>query len=204
MSDTAFAWTALALWVVFYAVDGIARGVLHYRATGSTGVARPGPKTRDRLGATVAVAGTTATIIGPLLAVTDRLGPLRHLDYTTVRVAGMFLALIGIGAVFAAQSDMGASWRANVDYTERPELIRTGMFAVIRNPVFTFIIITTFGLALMTPNIVALAGVVMVALGIDLHVRLVEEPYLRWAHGDDYREYAARVGRFVPGIGRLR
>jgi hypothetical protein len=46
--------------------------------------------------------------------------------------------------------------------------------------------------------------VVTLALGIDLHVRFVEEPYLRWAHSDDYRQYVARVGRFVPGVGRLR
>jgi protein-S-isoprenylcysteine O-methyltransferase Ste14 len=83
-------------------------------------------------------------------------------------------------------------------------LVRSGMFTVIRNPIFTLMVVTTFGLVLMTPNIVALAGVVVLAVGIDLHVRLVEEPYLRWAHGDAYLEYAARVGRFVPGVGRLR
>jgi protein-S-isoprenylcysteine O-methyltransferase Ste14 len=43
----------------------------------------------------------------------------------------------------------------------------------------------------------------VVALGMELHVRRVEEPYLHWAHGDAYRDYAARVGRFVPGVGRI-
>jgi protein-S-isoprenylcysteine O-methyltransferase Ste14 len=202
--DTAFAWLALALFVVFFIVDALARGYLHYRSTGATGVARTGRKPRDMIGATVAVAGMAATVVGALLAATEHLGPLSYLDQTTVRVAGLVVALIGIGAVFAAQSDMGASWRVNVDYGERTELIRTGMFAVIRNPIFTLIVVTTFGLTLMTPNAVALTGVVTLAVGIDLHVRLVEEPYLRWAHGDVYREYAATVGRFVPGLGRMR
>ena len=85
---------------------------------------------------------------------------------------------------------MGASWRPSVDYTERTELVRHGLFAVIRNPIFTFIIVTAAGMALMTPNVVALAGVVGLWLGIEIHVRRVEEPYLRWArrlprlHGD--------------------
>ena len=99
---------------------------------------------------------------------------------------------------------MGASWRPSVDYTERTELVRSGLFAVIRNPIFTFIIVTAAGMALMTPNVVALAGVVGVWLGIEIRVRRVEEPYLRWAHGGACRDYTATVGRFIPGIGRSR
>jgi protein-S-isoprenylcysteine O-methyltransferase Ste14 len=39
--------------------------------------------------------------------------------------------------------------------------------------------------------------------GLEIQVRLVEEPYLIRVHGDAYRTYAARTGRFVPGVGRL-
>ena len=31
----------------------------------------------------------------------------------------------------------------------------------------------------------------------------LEEKHLAGLHGPSYRAYAARVGRFVPGIGRL-
>ena len=40
-------------------------------------------------------------------------------------------------------------------------------------------------------------------IALEIQVRLVEEPYLLRQHGDAYRNYAARVGRFVPGLGRL-
>ncbi len=204
--DTAFAWLAVALFIVFLAVDALARGYLHWRSTGSTGTPRrdSGLKPTDFMGGAMAFAGMTATVAGTVFAATGRLNAVRYLDFTAVRVAGTALAVIGIGAVWVAQSGMGASWRATVDYTERPDLVTTGLFGVIRNPIFTLIIVATAGLALMAPNAVALAGVVGVALGIYIHVRHVEEPYLLWAHGDSYREYAARVGRFVPGIGRRR
>jgi protein-S-isoprenylcysteine O-methyltransferase Ste14 len=42
----------------------------------------------------------------------------------------------------------------------------------------------------------------MVAL--ELHVRLIEEPYLQRIHGEEYAAYATQVGRFLPGIGCLR
>ena len=204
--DTAFAWLAVALFVVFFAVDVLARGYLHWRSTGSTVTPRrdSGLRPTDFVGGAVAFAGMATSVAGAVFAATGLLDPVRYLDLTGVRVAGTVLAVIGIGAVWVAQSGMGASWRATVDYTERPELVTTGLFAVIRNPIFTFIIAATAGLALMAPTAVALAGVAGVALGIDLHVRRVEEPYLHWAHGDAYAQYASKVGRFVPGVGRMR
>lgn len=57
---------------------------------------------------------------------------------------------------------------------------------------------------LLVPNPVALAAACFTLFGIEAQVRGVEEPYLLEAHGDRYRRYAARVGRFVPGVGRLR
>ena len=65
----------------------------------------------------------TATVAGTVLAATGRLDAVRYLDFAGVRVAGTVLAVIGIGAVWVAQSGMGTSWRATVDYTERPELV---------------------------------------------------------------------------------
>jgi protein-S-isoprenylcysteine O-methyltransferase Ste14 len=53
------------------------------------------------------------------------------------------------------------------------------------------------------PNVVALAGLVALLIALEIQVRLVEERHLLRAHGDSYRQYAARVGRFVPGLGRL-
>jgi len=58
-----------------------------------------------------------------------------------------------------------------------------------------------FGIALVTPNLVAIAGFLLLVATIELQVRIVEEPYLTATHGDSYRDYLAHVGRFVPGIG---
>jgi protein-S-isoprenylcysteine O-methyltransferase Ste14 len=64
-------------------------------------------------------------------------------------------------------------------------------------------IVFGFGIALVTPNLVAIAGLVLLVATIELQVRVVEEPYLLAVHGDAYRDYLANVGRFVPGVGRV-
>lgn len=38
--------------------------------------------------------------------------------------------------------------------------------------------------------------------GVQIQVRVIEEPYLRTVHPQAYPAYAVRVGRFVPGLGR--
>lgn len=58
-------------------------------------------------------------------------------------------------------------------------------------------------LAAMVPNAIALFGLVLTVVAIQVQVRAVEEAYLLRAHGDTYTVYAARVGRFLPGLGRL-
>lgn len=55
----------------------------------------------------------------------------------------------------------------------------------------------------MVPNPVALAGFVtlLVALQLQVRVRVVEEPYLRSLHGAAYARCASVTGRFLPGVG---
>jgi hypothetical protein len=57
-------------------------------------------------------------------------------------------------------------------------------------------------MVLVFPSACALATFVLLLLAVELQVRFVEEPYLVRVHGDAYTAYSARVGRFLPGIGR--
>jgi protein-S-isoprenylcysteine O-methyltransferase Ste14 len=111
--------------------------------------------------------------------------------------------VVGILLTFYAQVAMGRSWRIGVDPDERTELVTAGPFALVRNPIFSAMIPTALGLALIVPSVVALAGLAALIVALELQVRVVEEPHLIRTHGEAYREYAARTGRFVPGVGRL-
>ena len=54
------------------------------------------------------------------------------------------------------------------------------------------------------PTWISAAALVALVAAVELQVRAVEEPYLLHQHGSDYVDYAARTGRFVPGVGRIR
>jgi protein-S-isoprenylcysteine O-methyltransferase Ste14 len=74
----------------------------------------------------------------------------------------------------------------------------------VRNPIFTGMLPTSLGIALLVPNALAVAAVVLLFAALEIQTRFVEEPYLLKVHGDIYRRYASRVGRFLPLVGRLR
>lgn len=113
------------------------------------------------------------------------------------------LALLGAGTVLTlvAQSGMGTSWRIGVQATERTALVTTGLFAWVRNPIFTGMGAFLAGLALVWPNAASLFGFGAFVLGVQLQVRFVEEPWLIAQHGETWHSWARRVGRFLPGVG---
>jgi protein-S-isoprenylcysteine O-methyltransferase Ste14 len=90
-----------------------------------------------------------------------------------------------------------------VDPSERTALRTDGPFRFVRNPIFTWMIATAAGLALLVPNVAGLAALVTLVVGMQIQVRLVEEPYLLRTHGGSYASWAAHTGRFLPGVGRL-
>ncbi len=139
--------------------------------------------------------------INPALALADAIPVWDELDTTAAHAAGLAFCAVGIAGTFAAQMAMGASWRIGVDPEERTELVTDGLFDLCRNPIYTFMVIAWVGFALLVPSWVALAAGVLLISGIQIQVRLVEEPHMTATHGETYLAWARRVGRFVPGVG---
>jgi protein-S-isoprenylcysteine O-methyltransferase Ste14 len=139
--------------------------------------------------------------VAPVLQLIGVISPVSVLHVAWIQVAGIAIAIVGIAATVYAQLDMGDSWRIGVDSSETTTLVRRGVFGVVRNPIFTAMMVFGFGIALVTPNFVAVAGFVLLVATIELQVRVVEEPYLQSVHGDAYRDYFVTVGRYIPRSG---
>ena len=196
---------ALAGYGVFFALAFGLRSWVHHRRTGSTGfvglTGRVGSP--EWLGGALFAVALVAAVAAPLLGLAGVLAPSPALDHPAVRAAGIVLWAVGVAGTLWAQFAMGDSWRIGVDEGARTTLVGRGPFRLVRNPIFTAMTIATLGLGLLVPNVVAAVAVVALVVALEIHVRLVEEPYLARTHGDAYLDYAGRVGRFVPGIGRL-
>lgn len=96
---------------------------------------------------------------------------------------------------------MGASWRIGVAADERTELVTSGIYARVRNPIFTCVLATVVGFCLMWPTAAMLAGFALLWLAIELQVRRVEEPHLARVHGAAWAEYCRHTGRYLLRLG---
>ena len=196
---------ALALYLVYFALAFGLRSLVQLRRTGSTGFrgvsGRPG--SAEWIGGVLFVVALVLGLAAPILDLAGALDPIAALEGRGAELAGAILAVGGIVLTLLAQQAMGDSWRIGVDESERTELVTGGPFGVVRNPIFAAMIPTAAGLALLVPNWVALAGFLALVAALEIQVRLVEEPYLARAQGEAYAAYAGRVGRFVPGVGKL-
>lgn len=117
-------------------------------------------------------------------------------------VLGLGLSAIAVVLVATAQHQMGASFRIGIDDAQT-DLVEDGLFAWVRNPIYSALAILLLGLFLAAPSGWTLGILGLASATIARHVRL-EERHLLAQHGDAYFRYASRVGRFVPKLGRLR
>jgi protein-S-isoprenylcysteine O-methyltransferase Ste14 len=118
------------------------------------------------------------------------------------RVGGWLLMAVGTVVTVVAQKNRGVAWRVGID--DRPTtLVTNGLFRFCRNPIFSGLLAFLTGIALVCPAWWSIGGVLVTGLAIRLQV-VFEEQHLAAMHGAAYVAYAARTGRFVPLIGRLR
>jgi len=117
-------------------------------------------------------------------------------------LAGLLLAAAGVLVIAIAQRQMGESFRIGID-DAKTALVSRGLFRRVRNPIYSGLLMVLLGVMLAIPCAASLLLGSAAAAAIALHTRL-EERHLLALHGDAYRAYAAGVGRFLPGVGRLR
>lgn len=196
---------ALVLYLVYLGLAFGVRTLLHKKRTGSSGFmgisGRPG--SAEWLGGVLFGVAIALGFAAPVIDLVGALDPVAAVDGTAGHVVGLALTLTGLAGTLYAQGAMGTSWRIGVDEGDRTELVTSGPFARVRNPIFAAMIPTSLGLVLLVPNLVAVIGFAALFLALELQTRVVEEPYLRRVHGAAYADYASRAGRFLPGVGRL-
>jgi len=118
-------------------------------------------------------------------------------------VFSVFVLALAAGSVWliaSAARTLGKQWALVARVVEGHNLITTGPYAYVRNPIYTgmFGMLIATGLA-MEHWIGLIVGVVLFAAGLVVRVRS-EEQLLRAAFGQEFEDYAKRVPAALPGI----
>jgi len=126
--------------------------------------------------------------------------PLWQRDAVVYALAGV-LALAGLVVAVLGVLGLGRSLTANPVPLDSSELVTGGLYGLVRHPIYSGLMLGALG--------VALAGATWWHLGVWLALVVLLMSKARWEERmlveryADYADYALRVGRFIPGIGRI-
>ncbi len=120
------------------------------------------------------------------------------IDSTAAKAAGALLLATAVVIYGLALWAFGNSWRLGIDRQSPGSLVTTGIFAWTRNPIYVAFDLVAVGTFLLQGRLIFL--VLAAILVLMLHKMICrEERFLRERYGEAYREYCARVGRYVTG-----
>jgi protein-S-isoprenylcysteine O-methyltransferase Ste14 len=114
------------------------------------------------------------------------------------RIAGGFIIIAG-AALAASALAYFRSWRFRAQLDAGHHLATGGPFRYLRNPIYMGLDLLALGSAIWVPTPMLWLSVALMCIGGDVRAR-VEESVLRETFGEEYRAYAAKTRRFVPGI----
>lgn len=115
-------------------------------------------------------------------------------------VAGALVAA-GILVAVLAGARLGGALTPSPIPNSSGQLATTGLYALVRHPIYSALFLASIGLALRGATL--WHAVVLVALIVLISFKARAEEAMLFDKFDAYGEYASRVGRFIPGVGRI-
>ena len=145
-----------------------------------------------------------AWIAIPYLALVRAHGPLalpafvhEHPAYAWLRWVAAICAVLSLLLTSLVWSRMGTRWRMAVSLEGEGEIITDGPFRFVRHPIYALSMLLMMCSAIVVPNTPMLVVALVHLVLLQLKARN-EEAHLLAVHGEVYRAYLAKTGRFFP------
>ncbi|UZE47156.1 protein-S-isoprenylcysteine O-methyltransferase [Rhodopseudomonas sp. P2A-2r] len=121
------------------------------------------------------------------------------LNYAAVAI-GVLVYVASLWLFRRSHKDLGRQWSASLEIREKHQIVRAGVYRLIRHPMYASFWLWALAQAFLLPNAVAaLSGLVAVAILFFARIGF-EERMLTEAFGEDYRVYMRETKRIIPGI----
>lgn len=134
---------------------------------------------------------TAITII--LTYVFDLRFPVRNVLNIVFKITGILLITFGL------YLDLSAKLKSKLfKNVEDNNLITNGVYSIVRNPVYTGVLLACTGAILIANNLILLIVPVICWMYMTLFLIKTEEKWLRELYGEEYVLYCKRVNRCIP------
>jgi protein-S-isoprenylcysteine O-methyltransferase Ste14 len=113
-----------------------------------------------------------------------------------VKLIGVALVCLGLAIFAMAYVSFGDSWRVGFDVKSPGALVTSGIFSISRNPIYLSLDLWFIGIFLINGTLIFLIFAALALAAMHWQIRQ-EEEFLSNLYGLPYRDYCARIGRYV-------
>jgi protein-S-isoprenylcysteine O-methyltransferase Ste14 len=118
-----------------------------------------------------------------------------------VGVAVVALEVVGIAVLLVSFINLGKSLTAHPMPLTTGTLKTTGLYAVVRHPIYLGLLVLALGLVVLAASVWHI--LFLIGLSVTLHIKAgFEERLLRAAY-PEYESYSRRVGRLIPKLSQF-
>jgi len=114
-------------------------------------------------------------------------------------VAGIVITTAGLAFATWARIHLGKFWSSMPMIKAGHHLIRTGPYRIVRNPMYTGMLVAFAGSAIVTGKLVAFIAVGIIVIGLWLKIK-AEEDILLEKFGEEYIRFKRDVKALIPYI----
>ena len=114
-------------------------------------------------------------------------------------VVGVLLTWLGLALAIWARYHLAEYWSARITIKEDHQLIRTGPYTRLRHPIYSGLILATFGSALVIDRWRCVLGFCLVVAGYCFKAKK-EESMLSQQFGEAFREHQKHTGFLFPSL----
>lgn len=110
--------------------------------------------------------------------------------------------IIGIALIiFGAWMWFSSNFISKIDgHIEKNHLVTTGVYAIVRNPIYSAFFLVCIGAIFIETNITLLVLPVIYYVYMTVFLIKTEEKWLRKLYGQEYEAYCKNVNRCIPWI----
>lgn len=140
------------------------------------------------------------TVVGIVLSC------LGYFDFGNIKVLDIPLKIIGVVLIiFGVYLYLSANFQSRVfDNITENKLVTTGVYSVVRNPIYSAFLLACTGAVCIANNVVLFVIPVLCWAFMTIVLKLSEEKWLKNLYGDEYAKYCKRVNRCIPWFSRRK
>ena len=123
-----------------------------------------------------------------------------YFEFGEIAVLNIPLKIVGAGLIlFGVCLYLAAAFHSKVyDGITHNKLVKTGVYGIVRNPIYSAFLLACTGAVCLTNNLVLFVAPVLGWAFMTIVLKLSEEKWLKNLYGNEYVMYCKRVNRCIP------